>query len=111
MATTEGEGHTSQLLQTTTTTTTTNNTTTNNRNENDDQHVFVRRACIRPAALPSKINLRDPSQAHMENSFIGISGMIGAGKTTLAKRLSQLLGTLLLLLGWNWRRDCTQCFC
>ena len=32
----------------------------------------------------------DMNESRMENVFIGISGMIGAGKTTLAKALAKV---------------------
>ena len=33
-----------------------------------------------------------PHSFHMENLFIGISGLIGAGKSTLAMSLGEVLG-------------------
>eukprot|EP01102_Stenamoeba_stenopodia_P003407 TRINITY_DN13395_c0_g1_i1.p1 TRINITY_DN13395_c0_g1~~TRINITY_DN13395_c0_g1_i1.p1 ORF type:complete len:267 (+),score=89.71 TRINITY_DN13395_c0_g1_i1:84-803(+) len=41
--------------------------------------------------IPGGLSFRDPAQAHMENLFIGISGLIGAGKSTLAKSLGEKL--------------------
>lgn len=40
-------------------------------------------------AAPITLTEFDPHEARMEKVFIGIAGLIGAGKSTLAKALSE----------------------